>query len=83
MATVRADVVKLKRGNTTNCFEQKTNITQDQLVLSIVKFRLTMKFAEVPVCQFVSSLNFSSVETEIIGAEISKLVTKRCYRKHF
>ena len=35
-----------------------------------------MEFAEVPVCQFVPPLNFSTVETEIIDAEISKLLTK-------
>ena len=35
-----------------------------------------MEFAEVPVCQFVPPLNFSSVETEIIDAEISKLFSK-------
>ena len=34
--------------------------------LNIVKFGLTMEFAEVPVCQFVPPLNFSPVETEII-----------------
>ena len=44
--------------------------------LNIVKFGLTMEFAEVPVCQFVPPLNFSTVETEIIDAEISKLLTK-------
>ena len=31
-----------------------------------------MESAEVPVCQFVPPFNFSSVETEIIDAEISK-----------
>ena len=36
-----------------------------------------MGFAEVPVCQFVPSLNFSPVEIEIIDAEISKLLSKR------
>ena len=35
-----------------------------------------MGFAEVPVCQFVPSLNFSPVEIEIIDAEISKLLSK-------
>ena len=35
-----------------------------------------MKFAEVPVRQFEPPLNFSSVETEIIDAEISKLLRK-------
>ena len=39
----------------------------------IVKFGLTMGFAEVPVCQFV---NFSPAETEIIDAEIFKLLSK-------
>ena len=35
-----------------------------------------MEFAEVPMCQFVPPLNFSSVETKIIDAEISKLFSK-------
>ena len=35
-----------------------------------------MEFVKVPVCQFVPPLNFSSVETEIIDAEISKLLRK-------
>ena len=35
-----------------------------------------MEFAEVPVCQFVPPMNFSPVETEIIDAEISKLLSK-------
>ena len=35
-----------------------------------------MEFAEVPVCQFVPRLNFSPVETEIIGAEIYKILSK-------
>ena len=35
-----------------------------------------MEFAEVQVCQFVTSLNLSYVETKIIEAEISKLLSK-------
>ena len=35
-----------------------------------------MKFAKVPVCQFLPPLNFSPVETEIIHAEISKRLSK-------
>ena len=35
-----------------------------------------MEFTEVPVCQFVQPLNFSPAETEIIDAEISKLLSK-------
>ena len=76
METLRVVVEKLKGGNITNCFEKWANITQDQFVLNIVKFGLTMEFAEVPVCQFVPPLNFSPVETEIIDAEISKLLSK-------
>ena len=76
METLRADVEKFKGGNITNCFAKWVNITQDQFVLNIVKFSLTMKFAEVPVCQFVPPLNFSPVETEVIDAEISKLLSK-------
>ena len=76
MATLRPEVEKLKDSNITNCFEKWTNITQDQFVLNIVKFGLTMEFAEVRVCQFVPPLNFSPVETEIIDAEISKLLSK-------
>ena len=61
---------------TTNFFKKWTNIAQDQFVLKIVKFVLTMKFAKVPVCQFLPPLNFSPVETEIIHAEISKRLSK-------
>ena len=76
METLRAEVEKFKGGNITNCFEKWANITQDQFVLNIVKFGLTMEFAEVPECQFVPPLNFSLVETKIIDWEISKLLTK-------
>ena len=40
------------------------------------KVWLTIEFAQVPVYQFVPPLNFSSMETEIIDAEISKLLSK-------
>ena len=53
-----------------------SNITQGQFVLNIVKFGLTVEFAEVPVCQFVPPMNFSPVETEITDAEISKLLSE-------
>ena len=76
METLRANVEKFKGGNITNCFVKWANITQDQFVLNIVKFGLTMELAEVPECQFVPPLNFSPVETEIIDAEISKLLGK-------
>ena len=76
METLRGDVEKIKGGKITNSFEKWANITQGQLFLNMVKFSLTMKFAEVPVCQFVPPLNFSPVETEIIYAEISKLLRK-------
>ena len=76
METLRAEVEKFKGGNITNCFEKLANITQDQFVLNIVKFGLTMEFAEVPLCHFVPPLNFSPGETEIIDAEISKLLSK-------
>ena len=42
METLRAEVEKFKRGNITNCFEKWANTTQDQFVLNIVKFGLTM-----------------------------------------
>ena len=42
METLRPDVEKFKRGNITNCFEKWANATQDQFVLNIVKFGLTM-----------------------------------------
>ena len=74
METLRAEVEKFKDGNITKCFEKWANITQDQFVLNIVKFGLTMEFAEVPLCHFVPPLNFSPGETEIIDAEISKLL---------
>ena len=76
METLRVEVEKFKGGNITNCFEKQANITQDQFVLKIVKFGLTMDFSEEPVCQFVAPLNFSPVETEIIDTEISKLLSK-------
>ena len=76
METLRAEMKKFKGSNITNCFEKWANITQDQFVLNIVKFGLTMEFAEVPLCHFVPPLNFSPVETEIIDAEISKLLSK-------
>ena len=76
METLRADLEKIKGGNITNCFEKWANITQDQLVLNIVKFDLTMEFAEVPVCQFIPPLNLSSEKTEINDAEISKLLSE-------
>ena len=52
METLRADVEKFKGGNITHCFEKWANITQDQFVLNVVKFGLTMEFAEVSVCQY-------------------------------
>ena len=76
METLRAEVEKFKGRKITNCFEKWTNITQDQFVLNIVKFGLTIEFAEVPVCQFVPPLNFPPVETEIIDTENSKLLSK-------
>ena len=76
METLRAEVEKFKGGNITNCFEKWANITQDQFVLNIVKFGLTMEFAEVPLCHFVPPLNFSHGKTGIIDAEISKLFSK-------
>ena len=76
MVTLRADVEKFKGGNITNCFKKWANVTQEHFVLNIVKFGLTMEFAEVPMCQFVPSLNFSPVESKIIDAEISKLLSK-------
>ena len=76
MQTLRTVVEKFNASNITNCFEKWTFITQDQVVLNIVKFVLTMEFAEVPMCQFAPLLNSSFVEIEVIDAEISKLVNK-------
>ena len=76
MENLTVDVEKFKGDNITNCFEKWANIRQDQFVLDIVKFGLTMEFAEVPVCHFVPPWNFSPVKTEIIDAEISKLLSK-------
>ena len=59
METLRAEVEKFKGGNITNCFEKWANITQDQFVLNIVKFGLTMEFAEVPL-SFCTTLEFLS-----------------------
>ena len=47
METLRAEAEKFKGGNI-KCFEKWANVTQDQFVLNIVKFGLTMEFAEVP-----------------------------------
>ena len=58
------------------CFEIWANITQDRFALNIVKFGLTIEFAEVPVCQLVPPFNFSRLETEVIDAEISKHPSK-------
>ena len=76
MEILRAEAEKFKGGNITNCFAKWANITQDQFVLNIVKFGLTMEFAEVPLCHFIPPLNFSLGETEIIHAEIYKLLSK-------
>ena len=76
MKNLRAELEKFKGGLITNCFEKWANITQDQLVLKVVKFGLAMEFAEVLVCQFVPPLNFSLVETEIVDAESSKFLSK-------
>ena len=50
METLRVEVEKFKDSNITNSFEKWANVTQDQVVLNIVKFGLTMEFAEVPLC---------------------------------
>ena len=50
MVTLRADAEKIKSGNVRNYFEKCANFTQDQFVLYIIKFGLTMEFSEVPVC---------------------------------
>ena len=42
METLRADFGKFKGGDIKKCFEKWANITQDQFVLNIVKFGLTM-----------------------------------------
>ena len=76
LASLWEDVEEFKGSNITNCFEKWENITQDQFVLNTVKLGLTMEFSGVPVCHFVPPLNFSPVETEIIDAEISKLLSK-------
>ena len=76
MVVLRADVEKFNGGNITNCFEKWASITQYQVVLNIIKFDITMKFAELQVCQFVPPLNFSPVETEIIDAEFFELLSK-------
>ena len=72
METLRAEVEKFKGGNITNCCEKWANITQDQFVLNIVKFGLTMEFAKAPLCHFVPALNFSPGDTEIINTETSQ-----------
>ena len=76
MENLGADVEKFTGSNITNCFEKWSDITQDQFVLNIVKFNLIMEFAEIPVYQFLPPLNSSPVETEIMDAEISKLLSK-------
>ena len=76
METLRAEEEKFKCGNITNSFKKWASITQDQFVLNIVQFGLTMEFVKVPVCQFLPPMNFSPVETEMIDAEFSKLLSK-------
>ena len=76
MKNLRAELEKFKGGLITNCFEKWANTTQNQLVLKIVKFGLTMEFAEVLVCQFVPPLNFSPAKTEIVDAGSSKFLSK-------
>ena len=76
MATLTTDVKKFKGGSITDCFEKWANIAQDQFVLNIVKFGLTMKFTELPVCKIAFLANSSLVETEIIDVAISKLLCK-------
>ena len=65
METLRADVEKFNGGYITNCFEKYYT---ESVCFSIVKFGLTMDFAEVLVCQFVQPSNFPPVETDIIDA---------------
>ena len=48
METLRADVEKIKVGNIINCIEKWGNITQDQFILNIAKFGLTMELVKVP-----------------------------------
>ena len=48
METLRADVEKIKGGNIINCIEKWENITQDQFILNIAKFGLTMELVAVP-----------------------------------
>ena len=50
MVILKVNMEKFKGGSITNCCEKLANITQDQFVLCILKFGLTMEFAEVPVC---------------------------------
>ena len=48
METLRADVEKIKGGNIIHCIEKWGNITQDQFILNIAKFGLTMELVKVP-----------------------------------
>ena len=48
METLRADVEKIKGGNIINCIEKWGNITQDQFILNIAKFGLTMELVKLP-----------------------------------
>ena len=50
MVTLRVDVEKFKGGNI-NCFEKWANIEQDQFVLYIIKFGLTMELLSILVIQ--------------------------------
>ena len=49
MIKLGVDVEKPKGCSITNYFKNWANITQDEFFLYIVKFGLTMEFAEVPV----------------------------------
>ena len=43
------------------------------------KYDVTMKFEETPIWQFVPSLNFSDTESELINAEIPKVIHKNIF----
>ena len=49
MIKLGVDVEKPQGCSITNYFKNWANITQDEFFLYIVKFGLTMEFAEVPV----------------------------------
>ena len=71
MEILRVQLAKFNSDNITNCFEIWANITQDQFVLNIAKFGLTMEFAEVPVLVPTQQITFLGFMTDSVKMRIN------------